>query len=236
MSTLNRSDVVYGSTGMRFESVFVRPDVPEPLPGLIVLHGLFGLQEMDIRFVERLAEHGYAVLLHGWQTTDRDPADDIVGRGVGMAVRWLAGQPGVADEPFGLIGVCRGGSLAVISAAALQCFSRVVSFYGQAHYAGKSTLAKPVSPITLVDRISAPLLAIHGERDTTFPASDSRDFCERLLAKGGSCELITHPDAEHGFFLEGHRNYHPDAAEEIWPRLLSFLERNRRKADEQGPP
>lgn len=227
MPAVKREEVAYGSTGLRFDSVLARPDDDSTYPGLIVLHGLFGLQEMDVRFVERLAGHGYVVLLHGWQTTDRDPADDVVGRGVGMAVRWLAARDGVAREPFGLLGVCRGGSLAVISAAALQCFNRVVSFYGQAHYSGKSSLAKPVSPITLVDRIGAPLLAIHGERDSIFPASDSRDFCERLRAKGGSCELITHPEAEHGFFLEGHRNYHQEAAESIWPQLLDFLSRHR---------
>jgi dienelactone hydrolase len=49
------------------------------------------------------------------------------------------------------------------------------------------------SPIKLVDRIQAPVLLIHGEKDAAFPPSQAQHLCQALLSAGKSCDLFVVP-------------------------------------------
>ncbi|GAB7386433.1 hypothetical protein BSNK01_02680 [Bacillaceae bacterium] len=223
-------EVTYQDEATAYPSVLCRPQEKGPFPAVITLHGIFGLQEMDVRFAARLAAEGYIVLAHDWQAKENDPPDREIVRGIAAALRFLKQTDAVDRERIALIGVCRGGSIAMVSGAYLPEFKALVSFYGQAHYPSLDE-KKPVSPIDLVERIQAPVLLIHGEADTIFSFEESLAYCRALKERGKPCECHVYPGAEHGFFLEGHRNYHREASAEAWNVLKRFLRQHAGKTE-----
>ncbi len=75
------------------------------------------------------------------------------------------------------------------------------------------------SPIKLVDRIQAPVLLIHGEKDATFPLSQAQRLCQALLSAGKSCELFVVPEAGHVFNFINARQ-----GEIAWEKTVAFLD------------
>jgi carboxymethylenebutenolidase len=219
-----RTNVTYSNEEITFSSVLCTPKASGTFPAIITIHGIFGLQEMDKLFAERLSEEGYIVLAHGWQSAETDPSDDDLVSGIYSALTFLKSLNGV-DHKFGLVGVCRGGSISMITGAKLQDFSMLVSFYGQSYYPMKNS-KKPISPIQLTEHINSPILIIHGEEDTVFPFQESIDYANALQKLGKAHEIHTYPKAQHGFFLEGHRNYHEKASKEAWKVLKEFLKKH----------
>jgi dipeptidyl aminopeptidase/acylaminoacyl peptidase len=59
--------------------------------------------------------------------------------------------------------------------------------------------AAAMSPVTYVDRDSAPLLLLHGEADTAVPMRQSELILAKYQAAGASAELVKNPGA-HGFW------------------------------------
>jgi dipeptidyl aminopeptidase/acylaminoacyl peptidase len=82
-----------------------------------------------------------------------------------------------------------------------------------------------ISPIKLVDRIQAPVLLIHGEKDRTFPLIQAQHLCQALHSAGKSCELFVVPGAGHVFnFINAKQG------ELAWEKTVAFLDghlRNR---------
>ncbi len=57
---------------------------------------------------------------------------------------------------------------------------------------------KSVSPIYMVDKITAPLMVIQGANDPRVPQSEADQMVEKLKAKGGVVEYLLFPDEGHG--------------------------------------
>ncbi len=73
-------------------------------------------------------------------------------------------------------------------------------------------------PIKLVDKIQAPVLLVHGEKDRTFPLAQSQELCRAFTAAGKRCELLAVPGAGHVFnFLNA------EQGEMAWEKTLQFL-------------
>ncbi len=76
------------------------------------------------------------------------------------------------------------------------------------------------SPINLVGQVEAPVLLIHGEKDRTFPVTQSQRLCEKFHSAGKSCELFIVPGAGHVFnFLNAKEG------ELAWKETTRFLEK-----------
>ncbi|MEW9669035.1 dienelactone hydrolase family protein [Ammoniphilus sp. 3BR4] len=214
--------VNYQYEGTSFSSVLCLPEPPGQYPGIITVHGIFGLQDMDVNSAKRLAEQGYVVLVHGWQSGEHDPSDENIVNGIRQAIAFLKEEDRVISDQIGLIGVCRGGSIAMLASAYIEELKLAVSFYGQAYYPHLDE-KKPISPIDLVDKVTKPMLLIHGEEDAIFDFQETLDFCVALESRGKVGECRLYPGAGHGFFLKGHRNYHEQASEDSWIVLSEFL-------------
>lgn len=74
------------------------------------------------------------------------------------------------------------------------------------------------SPITHVDRISAPMFLIHGENDPRVPVGEARQIHQVLREKGIDCELLIYPDEGHGLSKLKNRLH-------AYPQVASFLDR-----------
>jgi acetyl esterase len=78
-----------------------------------------------------------------------------------------------------------------------------------------------LSPINNVHGNMPPFLLIHGTSDTLVPFSQSVDMCQRMKAKGGSCELFPLQGGGHG--IRWWESY-PDLAAAYKAKLVSWLQ------------
>jgi uncharacterized protein len=77
--------------------------------------------------------------------------------------------------------------------------SQMVKASGAASYAEAQHRFREMSPLNLADRIKAPVLIIHGEKDLTFPLEQVERLCGKLKDGGTMCELMVIPGAGHVF-------------------------------------
>jgi len=73
--------------------------------------------------------------------------------------------------------------------------------------------------MTYVRRGLPPVLAIHGDADTTVPYEQSVDLIKALKSAGDDAELITVAGGQHGI----------DAAqlEKLWPQIFKWLKKRK---------
>ncbi len=157
-------------------------------------------------------------------------------RDVHEAVSWLAGQGLVAGKPC-VLGGSYGGYLTLMSLALYpedwRCgveMAGIVNLatflertapwrrrHREAEYGrleDKELLAK-LSPITYVDRITAPLLVIHGVNDVRVPVSEADQLVAKLRELGRSVEYIR---------LEGEGHVFSSAAKpKIYGEVVKFI-------------
>ncbi|MBI2882103.1 MAG: dienelactone hydrolase family protein [Candidatus Tectomicrobia bacterium] len=222
-------EVSYAGEGVRIRSFLARPRSGGPFPAVITIHGIFGLNPPDLKLLERLAARGYLALAHGWQSRERDPADDWIIEDLRAAVRYLGENKAVDRNRMGLVGFCRGGTIAMLAAGRVAEIAATTVFYGQAVYEGAEP-KKPVSAIDLVENIRAPILVFHGGKDTAYPVEGARRYRDRLKAAGKTYEFEEFPEAGHAYFFEGAPNYHPHASARSWERMTAFFDRHLKPA------
>ena len=76
-----------------------------------------------------------------------------------------------------------------------------------------------ISPIHRVDRITAPLMVLHGARDPRVPVSEADQVVAAVRAQGGEVEYLRYEDEGHGIVRRANRL-------EAYPRVAAFLERH----------
>ena len=130
------------ANGSPMRAALAMPEADGPVPGVLVIHEIFGLSEQVRGFTRKFAELGYAALapdlFHG-----RAPKVLCVARALrsfnrghgpqfedlSSAQRFLAEQPGVDPARLGVAGFCLGGGFAVLHAARSDLRAAAV-FYG----------------------------------------------------------------------------------------------------------
>ena len=213
----------------------VRPaGVAEPLPGVIVIHEWWGLNDHVVQMAKRIAAEGYTVLavdLYGGETaTTPDGAmalmraatarPAVLTDNLRQAYAFLADQQG-ADR-VAVLGWCFGGGQALRAALAMPTdLSAAVVYYGQ-----------PVTDRQALAALQMPVLGLFGGADTSIPADTVAAFRRALDAAGVANEIVTYPGAAHAFANPSGERYDAAAAEDAWRRTTVFLARHLRGADE----
>lgn len=202
-----------------------RPSADQPRPALVILHGwqpagTDGAAVVEAR-ARRFADEGYVALalaLRGWPPSGgqddcglRQP-DDLV-----SAVAWLGAQPGVAADRIGLVGFSQGGQVALLAAARGARVRAVVAYFPVTDVARwKATTTQPDipdyitavcepggtasrSPLQTAGAVAAPVLLVHGDRDTRVPTEQSVLFHAARSTAAWPTELFLVPGAGHGF-------------------------------------
>lgn len=80
-------------------------------------------------------------------------------------------------------------------------------------------LLRETAPITYVREGLPPFLILHGDADVTVPLQESRNFQARVVAAGGTCELMIVPGAPHR--LNEWDKFSPGYAD----RMIAWLQR-----------
>ena len=229
-------DVTYATIdGESVTGYLARPDTADvgSLPGLIVIHEWWGLNDNIRTMAERLAAEGYVALAVDLYRGDVAEApdqartlmssamdrQDALTSNLTQAYEYLTLQQNV-DE-VGSIGWCFGGGWSLRTALALpDQLDAAVIYYGQL--------------ITDPDQLAAldmPVLGIFGAEDESIPLDQVREFGDTLDSLGTDVTIEIYEGAGHAFANPSGERYVPDAAEDAWQTTLSFLDRTLRGDD-----
>ncbi|MEM6646112.1 MAG: dienelactone hydrolase family protein [Bacteroidota bacterium] len=197
------------------------------LPGLIVIHEWWGLNDNIEAMTRAYAAQGYralAVDLYGG-----DVAEDAQGaRGLMQAAMGniptarenLAAAhsylTGAGSAKVGSVGWCFGGSMSLQTGLALpDDLDAMVIYYGRV----------PDDADTLAP-LAMPILGLFGEDDGGIPVSSVSAFESTLNDLEKDVEIVIYEGAGHAFANPSGQNYQEAAATDSWARTLAFFEQH----------
>lgn len=220
---------------------------PEDLgscPGVVLIHDVWGRSAHSGALAGEVARAGFAVVeIDLYRALDRptvsDPGERIralddraVLADLDAAADWLVGRPICRGRGIGVMGVCMGGTYALLAACSSNRFAASAPFYGLLSYdrgmyaegAGRDPIRKPSSPIECASALRMPLLASFGREDAFVPEVDV-DRLEAGLAKSASpWHVDRYAGAGHAFLNETRPDAHrPEAAALALGRVLAFF-------------
>ena len=221
-----------------------RPAGAGPCPAVLVFMDGLGIRPALLAVGERLAGHGYFVLLPDlyyrsgpYQPMDAraifaDPAmrkllaDKFrvhttlsnVMSDAGAFLDALAAQPDVKPRRIGVAGYCMGGSMALAAAGTYpERIAAAASFHG----GGLATDA-PDSPHRLAPRIRATVYVAGATEDPSFP-DEMKLRLEEALTNAGVDHVSTYP-ARHGWVFRDTPVYDAAASERHWRALVELFD------------
>lgn len=199
-----------------------------PLPGVIVIHEWWGLNDHIRHWADRLAADGYAALavdLYGGKVaTQPDQAmemmkkvDDAKARAIlAEAHRFLAEDARVQAERRGVIGWCFGGGWSLRHALAQPDLDAAIVYYGRLETDPK-----------VLETIEAPVMGVFGDQDEGIPPQSVEAFAAAMKEAGQPLELHRY-DAPHAFANPSSAHYDAKAAEDAWGHARAFLSKHLR--------
>ena len=219
--------VTYGMVGgVPLQGYLVRPKRSRGrLPGLIVIHEWWGLNDNVRDEAGRLAAEGYVVLavdLYGGRLATEPPA-------AMKLTQELTVNPGPAEDNLraayrylddvekapriGTLGWCLGGRWSLRTALILpDRVDATVIYYGTVK-ADDAELA----------RLRMPILGLFGSRDRVVPVATVTAFEASMRRLGKDVEVHIYDGAEHAFANPSGTAYQPQAAEDAWRLTTAFL-------------
>jgi carboxymethylenebutenolidase len=232
---LIRSEEKFTCTdGFSMPAYLTRPADSAPVPGLLFIYEIFGMNSEMRRLADELAAAGYAVLVPdlfqrgSWFSCVKKLMADLKSES-GQAVddllqarRWLSERPFVDPQRMAVMGLCMGGAFALLLAKT-GLFRVTAPFYGQV-------------PQKL-DGI-CPIVASYGAKDRHL-VKDAARLEKEVPALGVPFDMKVYPQAGHGFMnrrtnpvidfigrATGAVVYEPSAAADAKQRLLAFLKQH----------
>lgn len=156
--------------------------------------------------------------------------DDVV-KDLGAVIVWLSSQSTLDSKHVAVAGASYGGFLALaalanygdrlIGGVDLAGIADFVSFltntapyrqslrraeYGDERDPEMRAYLRRISPLTSADRISKPLLVVHGKNDPRVPLSEAEQIVARLRNRGGEVWYLQAKDEGHGFRKKQNRD------------------------------
>ena len=199
------------------------PDAGRRLPGVVVIHEAYGLNDGIKEITRRFAGEGYVALavdLFAGRNRAICMARFMAGMlrgsvdrfGIGdlkQALSYLMALPEVDPDRVGAIGFCMGGAFAIAWACTDDRLKAIAPYYA----------ANP-KPITAVDRL-CPVVGSYPEKD--FTAGAGRTLDVELTRRRIDHDIKIYPGARHSFFNEQGRAYNREAADDSWQRVMKFF-------------
>jgi carboxymethylenebutenolidase len=208
-----------GRTGV--PSYLAIPDGNGPHPTVLILRGVAGPDDGYTEIAERLAEWGYAALVHGWKVRGDDPPDQPVYDDLKGAMAYLRSSPHVDMRRLSVFGFCRGGVHAFMAARAHPELRVIVVFHG--FYIRPASSIPGAQPAELAPGVAVPTLVLHGTEDERAPVEGMRALEARMRALGKVCEFRYYEGARHGFAVRTHPGFEPVSAKQSFEEARRFL-------------
>ncbi len=196
------------------------------LPGILMIHEWWGLNENIEKMARQLAGEGYVVLAidlyEGEVATESEQARELMmavnkqrvvaNKNLRRAERFLARKH--AATKIGVIGWCFGGYWSLRTALLLpEQIDATVIYYGRL-ITGKDQLEK----------LKAPILGIFGGKDRGIPVDQVREFESVMQELGKPASIHIYENADHAFANPSGTRYDAEAATDAWQKTLAFFE------------
>jgi dipeptidyl aminopeptidase/acylaminoacyl peptidase len=160
------------------------------------------------------------------------------------AARWLKTQPDIDPERIVVYGGSYGGFMVLAALATypelwaagvnIVGISNFVTFlentseYRRAHreseygsLADNREFLESISPLNHVDKITAPLMVVHGANDPRIPLSEAQQLVDALQKKQIPVRFLVFDDEGHGIYKLQNKIV-------LYPALVEFLEESLR--------
>jgi carboxymethylenebutenolidase len=213
-------------------------------PAVILFMDAPGIRPTLVEMAERLASHGYVVLLPDlfYRAGPYEPVDPATlfsdperrawfekfysstspakaRADTAAFLSFLDAQPEVRGPKVGCVGYCMGGGMALTAAGAYpDRVAAAASFHG-----GRLATSHPESPHLLAPRMKGHIYVAGAENDASFP-EEQRIVLEKSLAGAGVRHVVeTYAGARHGFAVPDNPSYEREAAERHWESLLKLF-------------
>ena len=179
--------------------------------------------------IQMLLAQGFAVLMpnvrgssgYGRASCESDEQEKRLDSVADLAAgaTWLAGRSAIDPKRIGIMGQSYGGFM-VLSAVTEypELWRAAVDYYGiadfttllagtgkwrrdhrAAEYGDNAALFARISPVHRAERITAPLMVLHGTRDPRVPIGESEQIVAALRGQGKPVEYLVFDYAGHGF-------------------------------------
>lgn len=217
----------YGDREIKLDLYLPKQPASGKIPCIVVVHGggwRSGDKNRFAHIAGKLAEEGFAAACIGYRLLPEvefpAPVMDCK-----AAVRWVranAASHGIDPDRIGAMGGSAGAHLVAMlgtsdAVAKLEgsggnagISSRVQAVVAMATPADltrlgqrenlDSELARLVSPVTHVSKSSAPVLLLHGTKDTVVPMAQSELLLEKYREAGAKAELVKIEGGVHAFW------------------------------------
>jgi carboxymethylenebutenolidase len=226
-------------------SYVFRPPGAGPWPGVLVFMDGVGIRPAMLAVGERLAGHGYFVLLPDLfyrsgsyapmnaKTVFADPEQRkvLMEKFFGPAplpklvedtryfLEYLRGRPEVLPGGIGTTGYCMGGAPSLAAAGTYP--EHVVA--AASYHGSRLATDAPESPHRLAKRIRARVYVAGAIEDASFP-DDMKGRLEQALAEAGVDHVVETYPARHGFVLSDTLAFDQAAADRHWTTLLALFD------------
>ena len=226
--------------GENMPAYYAKPkNTAGPLPVIMVIQDIFGVNEHIRSLCHRLAHHGYLAIAPELYFRHGDPEGypDIASLLSGVVAKvpdmqvladldhvasWASRHGGDAHRLM-VTGFCWGGRIAWLYAAHNPQLKAAVAWYGQ--LVTEKTLNAPHQPIDIVTELNAPVLGLYGELDATIPLESIETMRHALRAANATAEIIVYPEAGHAFNADDRPSYHAGSAQQGWQCMLDWFAR-----------
>jgi len=242
-----------GAGGDPLDAYLAEPTASGSHPGLILIHHARGVDSHIKDVANRLAAVGYVVVAPDLFTREGGPPDvenltELIGRLAALpdrrVVEDLDGAAAILRGRhdhigrLGCIGFCMGGRYSLLYActtsgldAAVDCWG---GFVDRATPDEVTTPNRPTPPLELVPKLGCPLLAAFGAEDD----NPSPQVAERLRALAAKVphevQIDIYPGAGHAFFNDTIPAFRPQAADDLWARVVGFFDRHLGGLNDSG--
>lgn len=197
-----------------------------PLPGIIVIHEWWGLNDNIKAMTRKLAAEGYTALavdMYGGESaetpekarelvTEARNNSDRLKDNLTLAYQYLEEEenaPKIAS-----IGWCFGGSLSLQTALLFpETLDAAVIYYG----GDLETDPEVLKPLEM------PILGIFGELDNRPSPETVEAFEKALKSLDVDVDVYIYPNADHAFANPSGERYNPVAAMDAWDKTVDFL-------------
>jgi carboxymethylenebutenolidase len=210
--------------GQQVQGYLARPmGVEGPLPGVIVIHEWWGLNDNIRSMAEQLAGQGYralAVDLYGGASASTpDEAQTLMRASMEKSAELTENLKQAyaylsdGGQKVGTIGWCFGGGWSLQTALALPAdIDATVIYYGRV-----------ITEKAELEKLSTPILGIFGAEDEGIPVDSVRAFESALKELGKNASVHVYEGANHAFANPSGQNYQAEPANDAWQKTLAFF-------------